>query len=309
MLSGEPSMPVSSARKTGPYDRNFQQHLIDHNVFPAGYRHPDGWIPQLPSNWVEINERLRRPRRSLSPLNFTDNDFHEFQAADFDACKEKQVTTSVIPIIEGSIGDAKCTSGGIPFRKLEYLTGDTTKANNPDIYYGARPEQLDRRVREELEGLIVPSTQTDLPICPNFFMAVKGPNGSPFVAMNQACYDGASGERGIHSLQNYGQAQPVFDNQASTITTVYFAGTLKMYTIYRTEATYPDSPPRYYMHRLGSWAMDGDIEMFRAGATAYRNARDWAEERRNEAIEHANRVVAAAAASPIHTTSRAHVGM
>jgi hypothetical protein len=44
------------------------------------------------------------------------------------------------------------------------------------------PEQLDRRVRDELSGYIIPSTQEDIPIVPNFFLAVKGPDGSAAVA-------------------------------------------------------------------------------------------------------------------------------
>ncbi|KAI0187943.1 hypothetical protein F4808DRAFT_466292 [Astrocystis sublimbata] len=45
---------------------------------------------------------------------------------------------------------------------------------------------------------IVPSTQPDLPVAPNFFLAAKGPDGSLAVVERQACYDGALG--GIRSL-------------------------------------------------------------------------------------------------------------
>ena len=111
----------------------------------------------------------------------------------------------MIPIIERSIEDAKCVSGGIPFTKLDHLTDRTRAFGNPDIYYGARPEQLDRRVRDELSGLIIPSTQHALLIVPNFFLAAKGPDGSAAVAKRQAYYDGALGARGIHSPRVYNQ--------------------------------------------------------------------------------------------------------
>jgi hypothetical protein len=52
-------------------------------------------------------------------------------------------------------------------------------------------------------GLLRFKTQHDLPIAPNFFLAAKGPDGSAAVAKRQACYDGALGERGMHSLQSY----------------------------------------------------------------------------------------------------------
>jgi len=127
-----------------------------------------------PNNWEEINQRLAQPRPSLSPSKFSDEEHERFVQADVDAPKEKQVSELVIPIIEGKIADAKCRSGGIPFTNLDPLTDGTLKPGNPDIYYGARPEQLSREVRDELGGQVVPSTQHDLPIAPNFFLAAKG---------------------------------------------------------------------------------------------------------------------------------------
>jgi hypothetical protein len=42
------------------------------------------------------------------------------------------------------------------------------------------------------------------------------------------------------------------------------------------------------MHQLKGWSMTGDPETFRQGAKAYRNARDWAEQQRDETIMRAN---------------------
>ncbi|KAF9784284.1 hypothetical protein IL306_007297 [Fusarium sp. DS 682] len=85
---------TTTTKSTGPYDRAFQQHLIDHDIYPDS----------------------------------------------------------------------------------------TLVRGNPDLYYGARPEQLDQKVRQELGSHIIPSTQHDLPIVPNFFLEVKGPDGSAAVA-------------------------------------------------------------------------------------------------------------------------------
>jgi hypothetical protein len=120
----------------------------------------------------------------------------------------------VIPIIDGNVGDAKCVSGGIPLTNLDHLTDGTLVPGNPNIYYGTRPERLDRLVRDELSDYFIPSTQDDLPIAPNFFLAVKGPDGSGAVAHRQESHNGALGARGMHSLQSYGQEEPVFDNNA-----------------------------------------------------------------------------------------------
>jgi hypothetical protein len=279
---------TTTTKSTGPYDRGFQQNLIDGGVYPHAYEYPDGRIPAKPNNWEEINQRLAQPRPSLSPSKFSGEAHEKFIRADAHAFKEKQITTSVIPIIEGEIRDAKCVSGGLLFTNLDHLTDGTLAPGNPDIYYGARPEQLNRRVRNELSGHIIPSTQDDLPIAPNFFLAAKGPDGSAAVAKRQACYDGALGARGMHSLQSYGQENSSHDNNAYTISTIYHDGTLKMYTSYPTQPTNPGSPPEYHMHQLRSFAMADTAETFRQGATSYRNARDWAKEQRDEAIRRAN---------------------
>lgn len=104
----------------------------------------------------------------------------------------------MIPVIEGKTADDKSVEGDILFTNLTPLTNNMLTAATPDLYYGARPEQLDRRVRDQLRGHIIPSTQDGLPIAPNFFLAAKGPNGTAAVARRQACYDGALGARGMY---------------------------------------------------------------------------------------------------------------
>ena len=292
---------TTTTRDTGPYDRNFQQILIDGGVYPEGYEYPDGHIPSRPDNWDEIHRRLTKSRASLSPSQCTDETFREFVRADTHAPKERQVTASVIPLIEGKVKDPKCVSGGIPFNNLDQLPRSTLVNStlidvsldkdelvpgNPDLYYGARPEQLDARIRTELSGHIIPSTQHDLPIAPNFFLAGKGPNGSMAVADSQACYDGALGARGMHSLQSYGQDGTVYDKKAYTVSCVYYGGLLKMYTSH--PAIGPGGETEYYMTPLKAWALKGDPDTFRAGVTAYRNARDWAKEKRDDFIFAAN---------------------
>ncbi|MCJ1449359.1 MAG: hypothetical protein MMC23_009879 [Stictis urceolatum] len=289
----KPTTNTTRTKSTGTYDRDFQQHLIDHGIYPDKYEYPDGSETVEPMEWEEINQRLAQPRPSLSPSQFSDGKFKKFARADAHVSKEKQVSESVIPIIEGKIPDSKCRSGGIPFNNLDPLTDGTLKPGNPDIFYGARPEQLDRKVRQELEGLIVPSTQHDLPIAPNFFLAVKGPDGSLAVAERQACYDGALGARGMHSLKSHGQKEPKYDNCAHTITSIYQGGQLKMYTSHPTEPSAPGEPPEYHMHQLGAYAMTNKSSTFREGAAAYRNARDWAKEQRDTAIAQANERVRA----------------
>lgn len=285
-FSSSTNATTTSSQRSNAYHRNFRQHLTDFRVYPNRYVYPDGRVPPKPSNLDEIHHRLRARRRSLSPTRLTEQAFDDFCLADANAAKEKQVSESVVPIIEGSIQDSRCVAGGIPFNNLESLTNGTIGDANPDRYYGARPEQLNLRVREELEGHIVPSTQHDLPIVPSFFLEVKGPDGSLAVAERQACYDGALGARGIYKLQSYGLDEPIFDNQAHTIDATYHGGTLKLYTTHLVRSL--DDQSEYIMTQIKTWGMTSDRETFCKGAAAYRNLRDWAKEQRDTAIAQAN---------------------
>ena len=195
---------TTSTKSTGPYDRAFQQNLVDGGIYPDRYEYPNGQALRHLANWEELKERLARPRPSLSPSNFSNAEFGKFRRADAHAFKEKQITTSVIPIIEGDPQDPKCVSGGIAFTNLDHLTDGTLKPSNPDLYYGARPEQIVRRIRVKLSCRIQPTTQEDSLYLPNFFLAAKGLEGTGAVAKRQACYDGALGARGMLSLQSYG---------------------------------------------------------------------------------------------------------
>jgi hypothetical protein len=50
----------------------------------------------------------------------------------------------------------------IPFNNLNPLTNGKLVPANPDIFYGAHPEQLDRQIREKFGGRIVTFTETTL---------------------------------------------------------------------------------------------------------------------------------------------------
>ncbi|KAK4069496.1 hypothetical protein Purlil1_13699 [Purpureocillium lilacinum] len=166
---------TTSTKSTGPYDRAFQQHLIDHDIFPHGYEYPNRRLPPEPDNIDELRQILAAPRGSLSLSKFTSDNFRKFERADTHTAKERDVTVTVIPIIEGNAGDRKCVAGQIPFTNLGPLTDGTLAPGNPDLYYGARPEQLKRTARNELNKMVVPSTQQELPIVPNFSLAGKEP--------------------------------------------------------------------------------------------------------------------------------------
>jgi hypothetical protein len=108
------------------------------------------------------------------------------------------------------------------------------------------------------------------------------------VAKRQALQDGGVGARAMQHLQSYGQPEPVYDNNAYTITSTFDGEQLLMYTTHPTQPADPGEQPEYHMNQLRGWTLTDGPETFRQGATAYRNGRDWAKEKRDEFIEAAN---------------------
>lgn len=277
--------PSSTTSKTNEksataYGRGFEQNLIDHGVYLDNRA-------QKPENIEEIKERLAQPRHSLSASKFSETAFEVFQASDCKAKDEEDVMIDVIPVIHGK-QEIHFLARKTKFGNLDPLMADSPIKANPDLFYGARPEQLSRHIRDKLNNHIIPSSMESKPMAANFFLEVKGPDGSAAVAKRQACYDGAIGARGILSLQSYGQDKMTYDNRASTITSTYHDGTLKMYATHVTPPTGAEKPPEYQMTYLGAWALTGSREQFQQGAAAFRNGRDWAKERRDEFISIAN---------------------
>ncbi|KAK2601580.1 hypothetical protein QQS21_004898 [Conoideocrella luteorostrata] len=218
---------TTSTRSTGPYDRAFEQNLTDHNIFSADYEFPDGALPPELGSMGDILQARAQPRPSLSPSRFSNDDFRRFKRADARAFNEHDVTTNMIPFIEGTVPDSKCVAGDIPFTHLDDIADGIIVAGKPDLYYGARPEQLN--------------------------INANSPDGTLTVASRQLCYNGALGARYMHSLQSYGQPEPEYDNNAYTISSMYHGGTLKMYTSHPIPPRAPGGRPDFVTTQIKTW--------------------------------------------------------
>ncbi|KAH8765309.1 hypothetical protein F5883DRAFT_630034 [Diaporthe sp. PMI_573] len=285
-LTDPTTLPITSGttttkKLTTPYNGGFEQHLTDHGVYPIySSKKPD---------LEEAMAAIAVPRLSLSPSKFSDSAFETFQESNARAKDKDDVLADVIPTILGPSQASHYCARNTVFANLEPLTDDTIAAPKPDIYYGAYPEQLARSARNKLAGHIVPSTMPDKPMAPNFFLEVKGPDGSAAVATRQARYDGAIGSRGIHSLQSYGiEEEPQYDGQAYTFSSTYYGGTLNLYAHHVTAPTTPGGRPEYHMTKLRGFDMTDSRETFVEGATTFRNARDLAKRHRDSFIKAAN---------------------
>ncbi|KAL9615693.1 MAG: hypothetical protein Q9160_009334 [Pyrenula sp. 1 TL-2023] len=276
----------STLGRTSAYNAGFEQHLINHGVYPYGHRHADGQRAPKPENWGSIQQMMIQPRPSLSPSQFSDSAFERFVDKTTDAVDEADMIENVFPILKG---ESDIPSGSkITFANLVPLTDGTIVDDQPDYYHGARASQLHPRVHKDLNTYIIPSRNDRAPVLPNNFTEWKGPGRSRAVVRRQACYDGAIGARAIQHLQSFGYPEPVYDKHAYVITHTFDGEDLQMYTTHPSAPISPGGQPEYHMNQLSSWAMTGNIETFRQGATAYRNARDWAKSKRDELIKTAN---------------------
>ncbi|KAL8296200.1 hypothetical protein RB601_003585 [Gaeumannomyces tritici] len=274
---------TKSKKSITVYHPAFDQHLTDHSIHPLRKsRKPKE------DDRRDITEALAVPRPSLSPSKFSDGAFEEFENANLEAKDEEGVKANVIPTITGSRhADHPCARDTV-FGNLDPLTDGCIARAKPDLYYGAHPEDLNPCIRGELSHHIVPSTTEDKPLVPNFFTEIKGPDGSAAVMQRQARYDGAIGARGIHSLQNYGNDEPVYDGRPYTFSSTYQDGQLKLYTHHMTEPATPGGRPECHMTQLRSFGMTDSRETFVQGATTFRNARDLAKQYRDSFIQAAN---------------------
>ena len=289
-LDGTPSKCTKSTEdttgRTSAYNPGFEQNLINHGVYPSGYEYMDDRDVVMPENWGHIQHRLLQPRPSLSPSRFSEGAFRGYKRQVNRTIDEAGVMANAFPTLQGA--NELPSAMQRTFQNLAPLTNGIIVDAQPDYYIGARPEQLDASIRNELSSRIVPSTNPQAPILPNDFTEVKGPSDTSFVVKRQVCYDGAIGARAIQSLQSYGQPEPVYDENSYTISSSFDGEQLRMFTTYPTAPTNLGGQPEYYMNQLRGWIMTDRAETFRQGATAYRNARDWAKEKRDESIKAVN---------------------
>lgn len=281
----QPSGGTKSARRSSAYDNNFEQHLLDHAIYLEGYEYPEDRGSPKPKNLGQIRHQLLATRASLSSLRAHDSLFLEFQQKK-KTKSEGTVMRKVVPLIAGN--DHIPNEGHLPFTNLESLTSDTTVKPVPDYFDGARIAEVHNQVRRDLDTIIIPTKHVNVPVAPNFFLEAKAPTSTADVALRQSCYYGAYGARAIHALQNYGNEDPAYDNSAYTFSSTYYDGLLRLYAHHLQAPTTPGGLPEYHMTRITGIDLGEDTETLIKGVTAFRNARDLAEQHRNCFIKAAN---------------------
>lgn len=196
------------------------------------------------------------------------------------------VMRNVVPLIAGNAGIPN--EGHLPFTNLDSLTDYTTTSPVPDFFDGARPGHVDKKVREDLDKVIIPTKKAGVPVAPNFFLEAKGPGGTVEVADKQAVQDGAHGAVIMLTLDNYLKEKPVYDGNAYAFSSTLVGGTLTLYAHHITAPVSPGERPDHHTTQLKAYALTGDDDVWLEGTGAFRNLRMLAKDLRDRFIRRAN---------------------
>ncbi|KAL7925938.1 hypothetical protein ACQKWADRAFT_329002 [Trichoderma austrokoningii] len=278
--STKPTTVTFKSKHSSAYDANFEQHLIDNNIYPPFYDYPDDRESPEPAIWDEIQQALKAPRGSLSPSTVPNSAFKDFQRRNRTK-SEGIIMRNVVPLIAGSRKNTIPNEGHISFMNLDPITEYTTVNPVPNFFDGARPGDLDRKVREDLDKIIIPTEKADVPIAPNFFLEVKSSRGTIQVADGQAVLDGAYGAIIMHALQNYLQTEPLYDGNAYAFTSTFIGGCLTLYAHHITAPVAPGERPCQHTTQLNAYALTGDYDVWLEGTGAFRNLRVLAKDYRD----------------------------
>ena len=238
-----------------------------------------------PANYDLLRSQLEQPRRSLSPTRFSESQYEDFLDAVDHAFEEAQVMTDVFSVIKGTKSRPSRTNHSCK-NWVPLISADLV-IPQPDFFDGAEQNPANEKIRQALDGVIVPSYACDIPFLPNFFAEVKPPHASAEVARRQIIYDGAFGARAMHHLRAYGASES-FDENAYTLTATYTDRRLEIFCHHLTAPDGPGKLPHYHTVSLARRILDGSVGDFRAGVSAFRNARDIAQAVRDTSLAEAN---------------------
>lgn len=282
-----PTTVTGRSKRSSAYDKTFKTHLNDFNIHCANHGYADE-APE-PHNLQELHDMLRVPRPSLSPSRITST-FRDFKRHASRANFEADVMQNVIPILAGDSEIHK--QQNVLFTEMEPITDETAVKPKPDFFDGAWLRDLNEPLRRD-QGLtrhVIPTKHPDVPIAPNFFLEAKGGDGSATVVHLQACYDGAYGARAMSALQNYGNVEPIYDENGYAFSSTYDGGTLKLFAHHMIRPGDVHTRPGHHATELRGFYLRDSEEVFGHGATAFRNARDQAQRYRDDFIQRANMV-------------------
>ena len=88
--------------------------------------------------------------------------------------------SGILPTIYGSTNIPN--EGNLAFTNLDSITDRTIVNAIPDLYDRSYPKDIDKRVRQELNKTIIPTSHRRALVAPNFFIETKAPRGGADIA-------------------------------------------------------------------------------------------------------------------------------
>ncbi len=268
----------------GSYDRNFGLHLTEYEI------HEDDSHLTKPNNWNELRSMLVRPRQIIPSSESYDGQYQAFLQANRESRDNDDVKKKITPIIRGSsqFGSDK----GHPFLNMNDITNGGIVKVQPDFYDGVQHySSLEKKMYAELGHFIRPLVAKTTPVVvPNFFGVFRSEDTKASEVEVLARYSGAIGARGIHRLRSFGveDQETVYDNKAYTISATYSNGVLTFYAHRLIAPSVRGGRDRYRMTLIVATLLASSPGDFRKGVEAFRNAREWAREKRDELVAAAN---------------------
>lgn len=111
------------------------------------------------------------------------------------------------------------------FKNLKDLIDDFITKVKLDFYDKVRSAELNKVIREYLSEYIELSIKKNVSLLFNFFTKDKDLDKSAFVCKLQAIYDETLGARGMYKLRLYVDSKTAYNNNAYTITSIYYNDT------------------------------------------------------------------------------------
>ncbi len=163
--SKKESNTFSTTRKSSAYNRDFEQHLINHDIYPEEYDNDED--SEESTNMKDINQRLTQSRSSLSSSRFTREQFLNFKKKNRKALTKNKVMSKVFSIIADTVDIL--SQKNLSFGNFKDLTNDFIIKDQSDFYDESRSVNLNKRIRNELESYVVSSTNTVASCVLNFY--------------------------------------------------------------------------------------------------------------------------------------------
>lgn len=266
---GETESDSKRTKTSRAYDANFETLLGTRNV-----KLPD-WNTPRPANFDELVAIMKRPASKPVSREILNSEYEKIFKSIGQATSEDMVKTNVFTKIRGN-DDEKypntmnklCTGWARLFPDIKLSRA------KPDYLEGLSSDSESRLLRQQLKAYVAPLENG--PCLPNFFLEMKGPDGTIECAMRQALYDGALGARGMLYARRAATTDNEFDEVAYTFSGLYASDNLRLYAHWLTQPLGVNTGHHYHMYTLGQFFLTTSAEDFQTAVMAFQNLRDYA---------------------------------